>query len=282
MAWFGKKKNNDVKEKGKNTANPDYKVYIWEDVGFSVRLVKEPFDAMRYVDEDKTPFIYSEENKFMELYPQDVKDLDIKLNEEQINKKIKDLQDTLKTIRAKPLDQYSENEPNTKDLEFEIQKWEAKKRALKFSASGSYVNFDHTGRVCFNFLRKGNSFYPFKWDTDTNTIHTAPEPVVKKAGILLRNKENKYNLKNLIDTATLILLVILVIGTIAVIFAGGWLWKKYDQSSLAESERKQLELQNVCSDIVIKNAKALEEMRAKYKKELNGTTDIYVQGLVPN
>jgi hypothetical protein len=75
--------------------------------------------------------------------------------------------------------------------------------------------------------------------------------------------------------------VILILGILGNLFFGGWLWKKYDESKLAESARTTTDLQTQCSKIVIENAKLVQDMQDKYKKTLNGTTDIYVQGLVP-
>ena len=269
----------DKKEKQKNNKILDFKVILWEDVGFSVREIKT-FQASRFVDEDKVPFIYNEELKFMELYPQDMRD-NVKLDEKDINIKIKDVEKKLKSIRSKDIEDYGEDEPNTLDLEFKLMTLKAKERGLKYSKSASYVNFDSNGQVCFNFLRKGNSFYPFKWDTDTETIHTASEPVVKKAGILLRNKENKYLPKKLIETSTLILLALVIIGTIANLFFGGWLWSKYDESDLALLERKSLELTNVCSEIVINNANALNTMETEFMKQVKGETTTEIIGLIP-
>lgn len=267
------------KKNKSKTAKADFKVVLWEDVGYSVREIKT-FDAQRYLDEDKVPFIYNESLNFMELYPQDMKD-NVKLDEKEINKKLDLLIADLKKIRAKKIEDYKENEPNTKDLEFEITKLQAKKRALKFDSSASYVSFDREGQVTFNFLRKGSTFFPFKWDTDTNFIHTAAEPVTKKAGILLRNKDNKYSPKKLIETTTLIMLIVVVVGSLANIFFGGWLWSKWDDSSLAEMEKKNIEIQTACSEMVLNNAKSLTGYFKEYQSMLNGTKNIQISGIIP-
>ena len=293
MAWFNKKEESEKveakdskavqkenkKSEKKNTGKPDFKVTIWEDVGYSVREVKT-FYAGRFIDEDKTPFIFNEELNFMELYPQDMKDM-VKLDEKEIDKKILETTNKLKEIRNKKIEDYTEEEPNTRDLEFNLMTMNAKKRGLKFSPSGSYVNFDITGQVCFNFLRKGNSFYPFKWDTDTTFIHTAAEPVVKKAGILLRNKESKYLPKKIIETSTLILLVICIIGVIANLVFAGWLWNKYDKSNLAAEELKGQSIQNLCSEMLLRDAEAIKDIQKQIKMELNGSTELKIQGIVP-
>lgn len=272
-----KKKETKKEEKKKKTL--DFKIVIWEDVGFSVREIKT-FQAARFMDEDKVPFIYNEELNFMELYPQDIRD-NVKLDEKDILSKIKEIEKKLKEIRAKDIEDYKEDEPNTLDLEFKLMTFKAKERGLKYSKSASYVNFDSKGQVCFNFLRKGNSFFPFKWDTDTETIHTASEPVVKKAGILLRNKENKYLPKKLIETSTLILLALVIIGTIANLFFGGWLWKKYDSSTIAEEARLQIEMTNECSQIVVNNADLVSNMASKLNLLLNDQTTTTIQGIIP-
>ncbi|MCK4500284.1 hypothetical protein KAU11_07290, partial [Candidatus Babeliales bacterium] len=136
----------DKKEKQKNNKILDFKVILWEDVGFSVREIKT-FQASRFVDEDKVPFIYNEELKFMELYPQDMRD-NVKLDEKDINIKIKDVEKKLKSIRSKDIEDYGEDEPNTLDLEFKLMTLKAKERGLKYSKSASYVNFDSNGQVC--------------------------------------------------------------------------------------------------------------------------------------
>jgi len=288
MGLFNKnKKKVDKENKVKNKY--DFKIIIWEDVGYSVREVKT-FFASRFVDEDKVPFIHNEELNFLELYPQDIKDIN-SINEKEIDRKISDFEKQLKTIRNKKLEEYEENEPNTLDLEFNLRVLKAKKRGLKFSKSASYVNFDKEGNVCFNFLRKGNSFFPFKWDTDTNYIHTAPEPVVKKAGILLRNKESKYLSKKIIEGTTLILLIVAILGVIANIFLGGYLWTKYDQSNVGKLARDNLELSKICSNIVIDNAKVIQKAQSdilgKAEQIKNLTTKTpsnlpLVGGLIPN
>lgn len=275
---FGKnKKEEAVKTKA---AKPDYKITIWEDVGYSVREVKT-FFAYRFVDDDKTPFIYNEDLKFMELYPQDIKDRE-QLDEPTIKRKLKETKDKLEKIRNKKIEDYKEDEPNTRDLERDIMKFEAKLRGLKFEKSASYVSFDAQGHVCFNFKRQGNTFFPFKWDTDTTTIFVPAEPVVKKAGILLRNKENKYLPKKLIETTTLILLVVAVIATIVNLFLGGWLWTKYDNSNLGEMARQDLEVQKMCSEIVLSNARALDATIKQTQKYINQTPTINFNGIIPD
>jgi len=276
-----KDKNKDKKgffeKKKKKTA--DYKVVLWEDVGHSVREILT-FEAERYVDEDMTPFIRNEELKFLELYPQDLHDIN-PLNEKEIKSKIDKIEKELKRIKSKDLEDYKDDEPNTEDLEFELKLLKAKQRGLKYSEGASYVCFDNKGQVTFNFLRKGNSFFPFKWDTDTSTIHTASEPVVKKAGILLRNKETKYMPKALIETSTLILLGLVVIGVMVNIALGGWLWTKYDNSNLGDMERSQLEINNICSELVITNANLLMTMQDEFKENIEDPDKANIIGLIP-
>lgn len=118
MGFFNKKKEKKQEvKKEKKTSKPDFKIVIWEDIGYSVKEVKT-FFAYRFVDEDKIPFIYNEELKFMELYPQDMKDND-DLNEKEIIKKLNWTISKLKEIKNKKIEDYAEDEPNTNDLEFE-------------------------------------------------------------------------------------------------------------------------------------------------------------------
>lgn len=279
MAMFGKKQKEKEKKDKSKTAKPDFKVVLWEDVGYSVREIKT-FNASRFVDEDKTPFIYNEDLNFMELYPQDMKD-NIFFKESEIDKKLTDTTKKLKAIKEKKIEDYKEDEPNTEDLKFEIRKLQAKKRSFKFSLSGSYVSFDSEGQVTFNFLRKGNSFFPFKWDTDTSTIHTASEPVVKKAGILLRNKREKYSMNNLVSTATIIVLVIGVLLTLANIGGGIYMWKKYDSSNIGELERKSLETQNICSGALVHNVEVLNKMLDKTEEYIKQEPQTEITGIIP-
>ncbi len=283
MGWFNTNKKKDgSKEPNKQKKNVtlDFKVTLWEDVGFSVREVRT-FQASRHIDEDKVPFIYNEELKFMELYPQDIRD-NVKLDEKEINTKINETEKKLKDIRKKKIEDYKEDEPNTLDLEFLLMKLKAKQRGLKYSKSASYVNFDSKGQVCFNFLRKGNSFFPFKWDTDTETIHTASEPVVKKAGILLRNKENKFLPKRLIETSTLILLAIGIIWTLLLLYASTIFYQKYDDSNLGKIKAEQLKLTNICSKIVIDNAELVTKMGKNFNNLIENKTTTKITGFIPS
>jgi hypothetical protein len=281
MAFWNKNKEKKEEEAQKSeAAKPDYKVTIWEDVGYSVREVKT-FYAYRFVDEDKTPFIQNEDLKFIELYPQDLKDI-VPLNAAEIEKKLKEIEAKLKEIRNKKIEDYKEDEPNTQDLEFEILKLKAKQRGLKYDKSGSYVSFDSKGQVCFNFKRQGNTFFPFKWDTNTDTVFVPSDGVTKKAGILLRNKENKYMPKKLVETTTLILLVVGVILVVGNIILGAWMWSKYDSSNIGALEMENLKIQQVCSEVVLTNAKFFVETVTQVEKYINQTPTTNIQGLVPN
>jgi hypothetical protein len=280
MGIINTKKKEEVKKEPKTKAKAEFRILIWTKVAGSRRLVKK-FDANRFVDEDKVPFIYNEELKFMELYPQDMKK-SIKMTDAEIKTKIKSIEKKLEDIRKKDIEDYKEDEPNTLDLEQQLMILTAKLRYSYYTEDdNAYEYYDDEGRVCIDFLRKGNTFFPLKCDLDTNTIHTASEPVVKKAGILLRNKENKYLPKKLIETSTLILLAIVIIGTIANLFFGGWLWTKYDESGLAELQRDQIELTNICSQIVVENAKAVNEMANTVINGIEGETTTVIEGITP-
>jgi len=273
------KDNKEDSNKSKKNKNYDFKVVIWEDVGYSVREIKT-IEAKRYVDEDKTPFIINQEENFMELYPQDMKD-NVKLSEKEIKDKIKEIEAKIKAINNKKIEDYKENEPNIEDLKWDLRIMQAKERGLSFSQSASYVCFNSSGDVMFNFLRKGNRFYPFKWDTDTDHIYIPPEPVVKKAGILLRNKDNKYNPKKLIETSTLILLIIVIVGTLANLFGGAYLWKKYDDSNLAKLELSQVEAQNFCLESIKTQVRAIDKQINQTQTFLDGKTTTVIDGLKP-
>ena len=281
MAWFNTKNKESKEEKKKASNKAEFRILIWTKVAGSRRLIRK-FDAGRFVDEDKVPFIYNEELKFMELYPQDVKKSTKKYNLAAIQKDIKDTEETLEKIRDKKIEDYKEDEPNTKDLEHKLLKLYAKVRYIDYTEEdNAYEYYDEEGRVCIDFLRKGNTMFPLKCDLDTNTIHTASEPVVKKAGILLRNKENKYLPKKLIETSTLILLAIVIVGTLANIFLGGWLYTKYDDSNLAASERISLDVANQCSQIVVSNARAVDTIANRLIDVIDNKTTTQIQGVQP-
>ena len=241
MAWFNKNKNKKIEEKKK-----EFKVALWEDVGY-LREIKV-IQCERYVDDDKTPFIINRDENFAELYPQDESDV-LKYDKTKLEKELKDKEKVLSEIKNKDIQDYKEEEPNIQDLLFDIMKLNAKIRGLKFSDKSSFAVMSG-GQVTYNFLRKGNTFYPFKWDAETRYIHTASEPVTKKAGILLRNKGNKYELRNLINTSTIIVLVVGVLLTFGNLWFGGWLWKQYDNSNLAEIERATAEQGQVFNRIL--------------------------------
>jgi len=279
MSIFGKKKKTEVKKLQNKEA--EFKILIWTKVAGSRRLVKV-LNADRYVDEDKIPFIYNEELKFMELYPQDIKKTVKKYNETTIKAEIVKISKDLENIRKKNIEDYKEEEPNTLDLEHKLMTLTAKLRYVNYTEEdNAYEYYDDTGRVCIDFLRKGNTFFPLKCDLDTNTIHTASEPVVKKAGILLRNKENKYLPKRIIETSTLILLGIVIVAFLGNLFFGGWLWSKYDESNLGAFDRNQLELNNICSEVVKNNAETVLNMQNEFKKQVNGTTTTQISGIIP-
>jgi hypothetical protein len=239
MIFKSKKKKQEEEKK-------EFKVVLWEDVGY-LREIKT-IQCDRFVDEDKTPFIENKDEKFAELYPKDEDEL-IKYDIKVLKANLKKKEDTLTDIRGKDIEDYKEDEPNTLDLEHEIKRLKAKIRGNKFSNKSSFAVLSK-GQVTYNFLRKGNTFYPFKWDAETTTIHTASEPVVKKAGILLRNKNNKYDLKRLLETSVVIMAIIFIVGTLVNIWFGGWLWSKYDDSNLGELARNEAENNKKINDIL--------------------------------
>ena len=236
MAFWNKKKEE----------KKEFKVVLWENVGY-LREIKS-IQCDRYVDDDKTPFIQNKAENFLELYPRDEKEV-MKYTVPELQKQLKKKEDELNAIAGKDIKDYKDNEPNINDLEYDITKLKAKIRGNKFTDKSSYA-VSSGGQATYNFLREGNTFYPFKWDADTKTIHTASEPVVKKAGILLRNKTNKYELSNLINTSTIIVLVIGVLLVFGNIWFGGWLWKQYDNSNLAEIETATAEQGQRFNDVL--------------------------------
>ncbi len=187
MAFWNKKKKEDEKKTDK-ASKAEYKIVIKEKFGNATSTLRT-IKAERYIDaEDYVVYLRNEQEKFMELFPQDENDL------EQLDKTTIKAQLTKARTELKKEKLNDTEGINDSNLEFTIMKCEAKLRAMNFGKDDPYITIDEVGVKVFYFLREGSTFHPFKWDTDTRTIYTASDNKKKKAGIARKNKALELSL----------------------------------------------------------------------------------------
>lgn len=279
---FKKKKVKKEEEENKSEASKaEYKVVLVEKLGGTVREIRTLFAERFRDDEDHVVYLRNNKSNFIEIFPQQINDFKNYTETEVhrlIDKNTKILQDERNAD--------TEN-VNDKDIEYELLKLQAKRRSFKFDPNASYLSFDDKGRPTFYFLREGSTFYPFKWDTDTKTIFVPSDNRKKSANLALRNKETKYDGKKLIEGATILLLAI---GFI-MLASGGYFWYKtsqvntqafeaYDQSNIADAQRRSLEVANQCAQVANQVANAALGIVNDVEADLNKNQTI-IQGIVP-
>ena len=245
MSIFKKKQQEEVSEfdastKAKNKA--EYNVILLKKQGGTVKIIKK-FPAHRWRSDDHVVYLRNDKRKVkcLEIFPEQIQDF-VNYTEKEVDDKIKELQFKLKKEQEK------DTELNEKDIEFELRKLEAKKRSFQFSKFANYEFLDETNTPTFFFLRQGSSFLPFKWDTDTSTIFLPSDNRKKSASLILRNKEQKYNINKVIQGLSIVVAIIALV----LLVASGWTWMKatdaydqafqsYDESSIAAAQRACLE-----------------------------------------
>lgn len=222
----------------KNKIRPDYRIIVKDKLGYTPRTVKI-FVAQRWVDEDDlVEYLYNPDENFIELLPKDEQDFS-RLNEKEIDIKIKELSYKLKK-------DIEEDNPalNQKNIKFELNKYLAKKRALKYSPNSSYMGFGADGLPEITYLRLGTDYIPFKWDLDTSTVWLNSETKRKKAAISRRNKKQKYSTQDVLTLINLIWTGVLLLGTIGLLWLGGsgvsQLMTTYSESEIAKIQQQCL------------------------------------------
>jgi len=265
MKLFGKNKNKnstvktDEEKKTDGIKKEVYRVVLKEKLGDTTRTIKT-FDAKRFIDIDNHVVLLTNEKlKFMEIFPEEVKDF-TDYDKEKIKAKL----DKLKVSMQSELE--DDTELNEKDIEYEIIKLEAIKRSFLYS-KGSYISFAEDGQPYFTFLREGSSFHAFRWDANTKTIYTPSDNKKKSAILSLRNKETKYGPKNIVETITIILLLVGLVLTLGNLWGGLKIYQSYDESKIAALELKGATTLEFCSDIMLSNAKLIQGITQDLSEE---------------
>jgi hypothetical protein len=244
---FKKKKEAPQENEG---VKKDYKVILKEKITKGTTRTIRTFDAARWKDPvDGVVYLKSIENqdtpiKFLEIFPSDQKNF-VKYDLKQLETKIKDCKEILEEELDKDNPEINEN-----NYEFDLMKYEAQKRALKYNSDSSYFSFGEDTRPEIIYLRESDFFTPFKWDTETKTIYTPSEAKKKSVVASLRNKESKYKRNDQVTAVAMILLIAGVVLTLGNVFLGLKLWGSYDDSRISELEASSLETLNYCSQVV--------------------------------
>lgn len=277
MIWFFKKKQKlkaDDEGDTSKAATPKYKIVVLESLGKQTREVRR-FNAERFIDEtDNVVYLRNEKLKFFEIFPED-EPQKIDLSIDEIDKKLEEIQDYLKSPKK-----MKDKGLNPKNLEYDQMKFGAQKRALSYGTDASYISFDQQSSPTFYFLRKGSTFYPFKWDTDTSTVYAASDNKKKKSTIALRNKENKYKTKKFVETSTLIFLLIVIVVGLVEIWGAAKLFKSYDESEIAAIKRACVEDVVVASEKMEQSANAISRITDKIENQIN-KPDVVIEGIAP-
>lgn len=276
--------NNKKENKEKNEVNKaEYKIVLLEKLGGTVRIIKSFFASRWKDEEDHVIYLKNDDKsvKFMEIFPQQINDL-----KNYTEKEVDQLIEKYSKILERERDRDTE-ELNEKDIEFQLLKLKAKKRSFKFDSNASYLSFDENARPTFYFLREGSTFFPFKWDTETKNIFVPSDNRKKSASISLRNKENKYNTKKLLDGVSIVLLVV---GFLMCAGGGYFLFKAkqsndlsfqaYDKSEIAAAQRACLEQINTIAGNVAQSAKDVEKITNNLEEQLNKPQTV-ISGVIP-
>lgn len=267
-------------KKEKNQINKaEYKIVLLEKLGGTVRTIKY-LDAQRFRDdEDHVVYLKSEKDKFLEIFPQQINDFK-NYTIEEVNKLIKKYQNQLEEERTE------DTQVNDKNVEYELLKLKAKQRSFKFDDKASYLSFDETARPTFFFLREGSNFFPFKWDTDTKTIFVPSDNRKKSASLALRNKQNKYNIKKMLDGLSIIMIIVGFVmagGGAYLLFKGNGAYdtafEKYDQSEIAAAHRACLEDISKVSQTIADTAKNVEQISDNVEDKT--VKDTIIKGIIP-
>lgn len=285
MKWFNRKKKTE-EAKEQERANQDinkasYKIVICEKLGGTIREIKT-LDAERWVDsEDHVVYLRNEKLKFLEIFPQQIQDFK-NYDIDEVESLITDITAKLKRERKQ-----DSEEVNDKDLEFELLKLRAKQRSFRFNPRSSYLTFDEKGRPTFTFLREGSTFFPFKYDTDTNTVFVPSDNRKKSASIALRNKDSKYSTQKIVTGVQIFLLIIQVVGLFATGYGflkiqqqGAELFVEYDESNIAAAQRACLEDIGKVSNTVKENAETVNRIFDEIDTEINKPQTV-IEGVIP-
>ena len=259
-----KYEDDSVKVTG-NTNKAMYDVVIKEKFGKGTTTLKE-IKAERFIDlDDHVVYLKNKKENFLELFPQDENDFE-QLDKKEIEANLR----KARTLYKKELEHDTEA-INEKNVLFDIMKYEAKLRALKYDRDADYMTIGVNGMKRFYFMRQGSTFYPFKWDTDNKTIYVANENKKKKAGIARNNKAIKYNkFKNTIEGSIMLIMILNILfglgnGIIAYKF-----FSKFDESEIVKAQNFCIEKGAEWTAITERNAKATETILNNIKGRFDG------------
>lgn len=270
---FFRKKNKNIENlETKEVVALERNVVIWEKVGNTDSFVSE-FKVKRLFDEkDRTSYLINEKKRFFELEPQQERDF-VKMSKDEIEKKLKSLREALKKEQQQDTEKI-----NDKNLEFEILQLEAKLRYYKYDPATSYLRFGKGGVKQYEFLRDGNTLYPYKRDLDTATIYIPNDTKRKKAGVSRGNKINKYSKhKKILEGGA----VFIFFAGLIMFCVGGYALIKtqstYDDTNLAASQRASLDVANQCGEYIANTARSVELITKSLETNLNRPQTI-IQG----
>ncbi len=281
MSLFRKKKTYEVntstntRKTTSKTSKAEYRVEIKEAFGKGTTTLKT-ISCKREIDQDDhVVYLSNITEKFLELMPEDENDLQ-KLDIKEIERKLNIAKSSLKKEKTK-----DDPNVNEKNFQYTIMKLEAQKRALSYSKDNAYLTIDHDGVKKFTFLRKGSTFYPFKWDIDTRTIYVTSENVKKKAGMARRNKQIKYSkFKNVIEGSVMFMMILNVILAIALGYTALKMFSKFDESKIVEAQNFCVQKGAEWTAIIEKNAKASEAI-FKQIQDKTGVDNPFLDNFVP-
>lgn len=264
----------DGKSDKKTKSSAKYSVVIKESLGSITRTVKT-IEAERFIDQDDhVVYLRNVKENFLEIFPEDHVDM-IQLTDKELEQKMTEIKELLRQTKK-----MKEKDINPHNLEFDLMKYGAKRRSLKYGKEDSYVSFDSKGRPEFFYLRKGSTFFPFKWDTDTSTIYTASDNKKKKSILSIRNKEDKYKPKRLIELGTVIFLIINIVLAAVLIWGFNKQFKTYDESEIAAIKRACVDQEIATVRAIKEAAESVERITAKIDGGIS-SPNIIIDGLLP-
>jgi len=278
------KKKNKVKDNletegvdTKGTATQKYRIQIYKKIG---NLPKKTTHFMAQEIEDKENFIVYLQStnpkiKFLELSPTFPRD-SINLSETELKKRITKLKNALKKEEEK-----DDPDVNDWDLEYDLLKYEAQLRHLKFTPKRSFIELGEDGVPEINYLREGSNFHLMSFDLETKTIATVGDETKKSANILLRNKNAKYQSKDKISAVGVFLCIVGIIMVLGNLYGAYQMWGNYDKSELADAQRAALETTNAINEELLTSAREIKGMAEKVDAIADNKPTINIQGVVP-
>jgi len=182
-----KKKKEEEEQKAKRINKAQYKVHIYEKYTNNMPRHIKSFVCDRYVDEDdNVPYLKNDTENFYEIFPND-ENVVIKESKQELEKQLQKKEEQYKKESDKEIPNV-----NFADLRDDIKKIRKKLRTFDYSKDAGYPSLGDNNMPEFIFIREGSSFFPTKWDLETQTIIVPSDSKKKQSLFSLRNKEQKY------------------------------------------------------------------------------------------